>query len=90
MSLSNAASLIHWVREELGGDVFLEPVPGQPGMAYIALRAPRLKNRRTREQLFAALDRNGAAVVQTLAAERGARGRAPAGAERAQWASDGI
>jgi hypothetical protein len=82
--------MIRWVREELGGEVYLEPIPDQPRWFYVRLRAPRLKNRRTRERILDALTRNGTAVVQILEAERRVRGRAPAGAERVQWASDGI
>jgi hypothetical protein len=86
MSLQNAAVLIMWVREELGGQLYLEPARGQPpGWYFIRLRAPALRNRRARSDILAALNRNGADVVHILKAEQREHGPTSAGAEMVDW-----
>jgi hypothetical protein len=84
--LLNAATLITWVRHELGAEVYLEPARHEPpAWSFIRLRAPSLKKRVARAHLLGALDRNGTAVLQILLAEQRERGPAPAGAEVVQW-----
>jgi hypothetical protein len=84
-SLCNAATLVYWLRFELGAEIYLEPDRDHPDDYHIRLRAPKLRNRVGR--IFDALNRNVSDVVQLLLAEQRQRGSAPAGAEVAQWAA---
>jgi hypothetical protein len=80
-----ALNLILWVRNELGGDVFL--VPGdKPGYCRIRMRAPAPRDRLARKKIVNALNRHGTGVVQALLEEQRAAGPARAGAEMIDWA----
>jgi hypothetical protein len=80
-----ALNLILWVRNELGGDVFL--VPGdRPGMVRIRLRAPALRDRLARKKIVSALNRHGVGVVQALLVEQRDAGPPHTGAEMIDWA----
>jgi hypothetical protein len=81
-----ALNLILWVRNELGGDVFVTPVRDQPGWYRIHLRAPALRDRLARRKIQNALNRHGTGVIQALLVEQRAAGPAHAGAEMIDWA----
>jgi hypothetical protein len=81
-----ALNLILWVRNELGGDVYLEPVRGQPGYVRVRMRAPALRDRLARQKIVSALNRHGTGVVQALLVEQRTAGPAHVGAEMVDWA----
>jgi hypothetical protein len=87
MSLMTAATLVTWIRSEMGGQVFADENPAMRGYYFIRIEAPRLKGN-ARCRIEAALHKNGEDVVLLLTNEEPeGPPHHPAGAAFINWAA---